>query len=47
MRPLRLGGSDGKFTEVVSGLNAGDWYVTENSYLIKAELEKSAASHDH
>lgn len=47
IRPLELGRSDGKFTEVISGLNIGDRYVVENSYLLKADLEKSGASHDH
>ncbi len=46
-RPLVLGRSDGKFVEVVSGLNAGEVYAAENSFLIKADLEKSGASHDH
>jgi len=47
IRPLTLGKTDGQFTEVISGLNAGDRYVVENSYLLKADLEKSGASHDH
>jgi cobalt-zinc-cadmium efflux system membrane fusion protein len=47
IRPLELGKTDGKFTEVLSGLNQGDEYVVENSYLLKADLEKSGASHDH
>lgn len=47
IRPLELGRSDGRHTEVLSGLNAGDHYVVENSYLIKADIEKSGASHDH
>ena len=47
IRPLELGRSDGHFTEVLSGLNIGDTYVVENSYLLKADLEKSGASHDH
>lgn len=47
IRPLELGRSDGQFTEVLSGLNAGDSYVVENSFLLKADLEKSGASHDH
>ena len=45
--PLKLGKSDGRFTEVLEGLHAGDEYAVENSYLIKADLEKSGASHDH
>ena len=47
IRPLELGRSDGIYTEVLSGLNAGDEYVVENAYVLKADLEKSGASHDH
>lgn len=47
IRPLELGQSDGQFTEVLNGLNTGDRYVVDNSYLLKADLEKSGASHDH
>lgn len=47
IRPLELGRSDGQFSEVLGGLNPGDEYVVENSYLIKADIEKSGASHDH
>lgn len=47
IRPLVLGRSDGRYTEVLEGLHAGDRYVVENSYLIKADLEKSAAAHEH
>lgn len=47
IRPLELGQSDGVHTEVLAGLNPGDRYVVENSYLLKADLEKSGASHDH
>jgi cobalt-zinc-cadmium efflux system membrane fusion protein len=46
-RPLKLGRGDGHFTEVLEGLSVGDQYVVDNSYLIKADLEKSGASHDH
>ncbi|GAB3313860.1 efflux RND transporter periplasmic adaptor subunit [Haliea atlantica] len=46
-RPLELGRSDGEMTEVLSGLEPGDRYVVDNSYLIKADIEKSGASHDH
>lgn len=47
IRPLKLGTSDGTLTEVLGGLQAGDLYVVDNSYLIKANIEKSGASHDH
>ena len=44
---LTLGRSDGRATEVLTGITPGANYVTANSYLLKAELEKSSASHDH
>ena len=47
VHPLSLGRSDGHMTEVLSGLEPGAEYVTANSYLLKAELEKSSAEHDH
>lgn len=47
IRPLELGQTDGQFTEVIAGLNSGDSYVVENSFLLKSDLEKSGASHDH
>ncbi|MEQ1835825.1 MAG: efflux RND transporter periplasmic adaptor subunit [Candidatus Nitrotoga sp.] len=46
-RPLELGRSDGQFIEVVKGLNAGERYAAKNSFLIKADLGKAGASHDH
>ena len=45
--PLQLGRSDGNFTEVLGGLEPGSTYVVENSYLIKADIEKSGAAHEH
>jgi len=47
VRMLELGRSDHDWIEVLGGLKAGTAYVTENSYLIKADIEKSGASHDH
>ncbi len=47
VRMLELGASDGEVTEVLGGLEPGTVYVAENSYLIKADIEKSGASHDH
>jgi len=46
-RPLQLGRRDAQRVEVLGGLKAGTRYVTRNSYLIKADVEKSGASHDH
>ncbi|MCG8314177.1 MAG: efflux RND transporter periplasmic adaptor subunit [Pseudomonadales bacterium] len=45
--PLVLGRSDQQYVEVISGLIPGQRYVTENSYLIKADIEKSEAEHNH
>jgi cobalt-zinc-cadmium efflux system membrane fusion protein len=47
VRPLELGQRDGQRVEVLSGLKPGDQVVVEQSYLIKADIEKSGASHDH
>ncbi|MCS5709292.1 efflux RND transporter periplasmic adaptor subunit [Candidatus Berkiella cookevillensis] len=44
---LEIGDSDGIWTEVKSGLKPGTEYVTENSFIIKADIEKSGASHAH
>jgi cobalt-zinc-cadmium efflux system membrane fusion protein len=46
-RPVQLGRSDGQSTEVLAGLNAGDTYATKNSFILKAELGKDAAGHEH
>lgn len=45
--PVELGRRDGKHIEVISGLQVGDKYVSEKSFIIKADIEKSGASHDH
>ncbi len=47
IRPLELGERDAHQVEVISGLKAGDDVVVEQSYLVKADIEKSGASHDH
>ena len=47
VRMLELGARDGEFVEVLGGLKPGTPYVAEQSYLIKADIEKSGASHDH
>lgn len=46
-RPVELGRSDGSMVEVLKGLGAGERYAAENSFVIKAELGKAGASHDH
>lgn len=47
VRMLELGQRTPEWTEVLSGIKPGQPYVTGNSFLIKADIEKSGASHDH
>lgn len=47
VRMLELGREAGEWVEVLGGLKPGTEYVTGNSYIIKADIEKSGASHDH
>lgn len=46
-RPVTLGRKDDKYVEVLEGLNAGEKYAAGNSYLIKADIGKAGASHEH
>ena len=46
-QPVGVGQRDGQRVEILSGLNKGDQVVVEESYLIKADIEKSGASHAH
>jgi cobalt-zinc-cadmium efflux system membrane fusion protein len=39
--------SDGQWIEVQSGLNKGQQYAAQGSFLLKSELEKGEASHAH
>jgi cobalt-zinc-cadmium efflux system membrane fusion protein len=47
VRPVELGKRDATQVEILSGLKPGDQVVVEQSYLVKADIEKSGASHDH
>lgn len=47
VRMLELGRQDDDRIEVLGGLAPGTRYVTENSYVLKADVEKAGASHDH
>ncbi|MEE7465003.1 efflux transporter periplasmic adaptor subunit [Methylobacterium fujisawaense] len=46
-REVELGRSDDDGFEVVSGLKAGEPIAVANTFLLKAELGKSEADHDH
>ncbi len=47
VRMLEIGRRSTEWTEVLGGLEPGTEYVVANSFLIKADIEKSGASHDH
>lgn len=44
---IEPGRSDGEWVEIVAGLKPGLRYVAGNSFIIKADILKSGASHDH
>ncbi|WP_075575000.1 efflux RND transporter periplasmic adaptor subunit [Lysobacter antibioticus] len=46
-RPVRIGRRDAARMEVLEGLKPGEQVVVEQSFLIKADIEKSGASHEH
>jgi len=46
-KEVRLGRSDGKSVEIISGLDAGTGYAATGSFAIKAELGKGSAEHSH
>jgi cobalt-zinc-cadmium efflux system membrane fusion protein len=47
VRPVTLGRSGATQSEVLSGLSGGDRYAATNTFLLKAEAGKGAASQDH
>ncbi|MEJ5027775.1 efflux RND transporter periplasmic adaptor subunit [Comamonas sp. MYb69] len=44
---VELGATDGKTTEVKSGLQAGQRYIKQGSFMLRAELGKASAEHAH
>jgi cobalt-zinc-cadmium efflux system membrane fusion protein len=47
VRMRELGRRTPEWTEVLGGLSPGEVYVSDNAFLIRADIEKSGASHDH
>lgn len=47
VRMLQLGRKSPEWTEVLSGIKPGTAYVAKGAFLIRADIEKSGASHDH
>jgi len=45
--PVKLDCSDGKHTEILTGVDPEAVYAAENSFLLKAELGKDMAEHEH
>ncbi|WP_341991273.1 divalent metal ion exporter adaptor subunit IhpB [Azorhizobium sp. AG788] len=46
-RDVELGERDKEWAEVLFGLMPGDIYAAKNSFVVKAELAKGSASHEH
>ena len=44
---VEIGARDGQMAEILFGALPGDVYVAQNSYILKAELNKSEAAHSH
>ncbi|SPS01110.1 efflux RND transporter periplasmic adaptor subunit [Cupriavidus taiwanensis] len=47
VQPVKTGRSDGKLVEVTQGLQAGARYAAANSFILKSELGKASAGHEH
>src|SRR5450830_1249490 len=45
--PVKLGRSDGKLTEITQGVRSGTPYAAQGSFVLKSELGKDAAGHEH
>ncbi|MGH8083853.1 MAG: efflux RND transporter periplasmic adaptor subunit [Lysobacter sp.] len=46
-RPVEVGKRDGQRAQILTGLERGDQVVVAESYLIKADIEKEGAAHEH
>lgn len=47
IRDVALGGRDSEHVEIVSGILDGDKYAAGNSFVVKAEIAKGSATHEH
>lgn len=47
VRPVTLGARDGQWVEIRDGLRPGTRYVADHSFVLKADIEKAGAAHDH
>lgn len=46
-RPVQIGRADSVYTEIVSGLTTGNVYAAKNSFILKSDLGKESAEHEH
>jgi len=46
-QPIELGRRDVNWVEILRGLSPGQEYVAANSFILKADIGKSGAGHDH
>lgn len=46
-RPVTIGRSSRDMVEITAGLAQGEVYVSQNAFLVKAEIGKGSASHGH
>lgn len=46
-REVTAGKPIGGWTPIISGLKPGERFVADGSFILKAELQKSSAEHDH
>jgi cobalt-zinc-cadmium efflux system membrane fusion protein len=47
VRAVQIGAQDPEWAEITSGLLPGEEYVAVNSFVLKAELGKAGAAHEH
>jgi cobalt-zinc-cadmium efflux system membrane fusion protein len=45
--PITLGRRDAEWVEAVEGVEPGQRYAADNSFIVKADVGKSGATHDH
>ena len=46
-RDVEIGARDPQYAEILFGVAEGDIYAAKNSFIVKAELAKGSASHEH
>jgi membrane fusion protein, heavy metal efflux system len=46
-RTVRVGKRDSHWTQILEGVQPGESYVAANSFILKAELGKGSAEHEH